>query len=102
MNAAARIEQGVLVGIVRGTRPDQLRDERGLAAEAPPRDDDGAAIPSDHAGMDEDSAARRLRDVKLDARLEGVERALEIVRALETKGILIEQVEGTHAGSRAG
>ena len=73
MNAPLSVEDGVLVRVVFGARPDEFDDQGGLAAQAPPRNDDRPALPADDARVDEDTARRALGHVELQVWLQSLE-----------------------------
>jgi hypothetical protein len=65
VDAPFAVDDGVLVRVVVGARAHEFRDQRGLAAEASPREDDRPTLPADDARVDEDAARRALGHVEL-------------------------------------
>ena len=58
MNLAVFVEDGVLIGVVGCSGAHQLGDQRRLAGEAGPGQQQSMASPADHSGMDEDAVRR--------------------------------------------
>src|SRR6476646_6332100 len=77
MHAARRVEHGVLVRVVLGTRPHQLTDQYALSGEATPRQQDSASSVTDDAGVHKDALRCQLRDVELNVCLKGPQARLK-------------------------
>ena len=70
MHESIVIENGVFVGIVRGTGADELRDEGALAGVRSSRDQNRAPTPADHAGMNEEARPRADSNLEVKPALE--------------------------------
>ena len=77
MHAARRVEHGVLVRVVLGTRPHQLADQHALSGEATPRQQDCTPSVTDDARVHKDALRCHLRDVELHVCLKGPQARLQ-------------------------
>ncbi len=73
VDQAGCVEEGVVIRIVDGATAEEFGDERGLAGAGGAGEEDGSALPGDHAGMEEDAVGGVNADVEKDLMFQAFE-----------------------------